>query len=75
MQCNGCKNEYERLCVISVFMPGVDDTGITNTVEIARLCNLCLSDYIWGNLHIPQPELAVTIEELLTGVELWGGKK
>jgi hypothetical protein len=63
--CQVCSNEVERICVVSVLIPGRDEQGIQNTQEISRMCNSCITLLVNQQLHIPIPANALKIGDVM----------
>ncbi len=63
--CQHCNNNVDRVCIVSYFVPGRDEQGIHNTVEVIRLCTICTELVIKGCLQIPKPDDALTLDDLI----------
>lgn len=63
--CQVCDNEVDRLCVVSVFIPGRDEQGIHNTHEIGRICNDCVVKLTHGELKLPVPANMLELWDML----------
>ena len=63
--CQVCGSEVERLCIVSVFIPGRDEQNVHNTVEIGRICNECTVKLMSGEIKLETPTAALTLNDML----------
>lgn len=64
MKCSLCGID-DAICEVFMFISGKDTRGITNTQQIASLCNDCVEKLVSGKVILEPPLDAVDWDQLL----------
>jgi hypothetical protein len=63
--CPHCNQSVDRLCIVSVFIPGRNEAGIQNTVEIGQVCADCIVLMLEHKITLPKPDNALTFTQAI----------